>query len=73
LSGRAVIALRFERYFAIEAEKRMKAGINQHSSPESKITQGSQDKSAEQAARVGAMATNYLSHLSVTFRPRARG
>ncbi len=51
-SQRAVIALEFERYFAVEAEKRMKAGVKVERNPGAKMHQGSKARSAEQAAKV---------------------
>ncbi len=48
----AVAALELERHFAVEAEKRMKAGVKVEENPTQKIAEGSKGESAEQAAQV---------------------
>ncbi len=59
-SQRAVIALEFERYFAVEAEKRMKAGVKVEENPQSKMTEGSKGESAEQAATALKTSATYV-------------
>jgi hypothetical protein len=59
-SQRAVIALRFEKHFAVQAEKRMKAGVKVEENPTEKIPEGSKGESAEQAAAALKTNDNYV-------------
>ncbi len=65
--------LDIEKYFAIEAEKRIKAGINQYSSPQSKMTEGSKGESAEQAAAALKTNDNYVKAAKKLEKAAARG
>jgi DNA modification methylase len=57
---RAVLALEFERYFAVEAEKRMKAGVKIEENPPAFLQEGSKGESAEQAAKVLKISQRYV-------------
>jgi hypothetical protein len=53
----AVVALKIEKRFAIEAEKRMKAGVKAEDNPESILTQG---KAAEKTAAELNISATYV-------------
>ncbi len=61
----AVVALDIEKIFAAEAEQRMKAGINQYSSPSSIMTEGSKGKATEKAAAALKTSATYVKAVSV--------
>ncbi len=61
----AVVALDIEKIFAVEAEQRMKSGINQYSSPTKKVSEGSKGEAAEKAAAALKTSATYVKAVSV--------
>jgi hypothetical protein len=60
LGFETVVALEVEKIFALEAEQRMKAGVNQYSSPTAKMTEGSKGEATEKAAAALKTSATYV-------------
>ncbi len=61
----AVVALDIEKIFAVDAEKRMKAGVKVDDDPTSIMTEGSKGEATEKAAAALKTSDNYVKAVSV--------
>jgi hypothetical protein len=59
-SQKAAVSLGFEEAFAEEAQARMRAGANQHTSPSQTFEQGSKGRAAEHAAKATGTNRQYV-------------